>query len=238
MLEQAGQQKQYSSTLEFPLKFFSRMRVGVVPQMKKPRNCLLYCAIFTSLSLSLSSFAHHSFSQAVMKLHYLVVALLATRVSATCIFGHGCDSGSASVQNADITVTNSGYSATQTKGNSNNSSNNNNNNGYANKHGNNYILTAQNTGYTTVTVDGGTSGISAFPATTWNGPHLKTTTVSTAGPTNSNGTGINQDTTNSSAPANTAGSTNTGAIAGGVVGGFGKYIVQNLRKAKKKNPST
>ncbi|CAO3684503.1 unnamed protein product [Umbelopsis vinacea] len=149
-----------------------------------------------------------------MRFHYLVVALFVTRASAACILGIGCDTTSSAGTTPPQSAVNTGSSQpTQIQGN-----NSSNNPGTSTP-----ITAAPATGYTTVTADGGTGSIPAFPATTWNGPHIKTNTGSNSSPTdsnNGNGAGNAGNNNSSGNNKNAGGSTNTGTIAGGVVGGL------------------
>jgi hypothetical protein len=153
-----------------------------------------------------------------MRFHYLVVALFVTRASAACILGIGCDTTSSAGTTPPQSAVNTGSSQpTQIQGN-----NSSNNPGTSTP-----ITAAPATGYTTVTADGGTGSIPAFPATTWNGPHIKTNTGSNSSPTdsnNGNGAGNAGNNNSSGNNKNAGGSTNTGTIAGGVVGGLGKCL--------------
>jgi hypothetical protein len=147
-----------------------------------------------------------------MKLDIFVLALLASQASAACIFGFGCNSTATSgnVNGYQLAVDTGSATASQTAG-----SINNGNTGSAT----NTFMTAATTSYTSVTADGGTNGISAFPATTWTGPHLRSTTTNNYNPAATN----NNNESNGDSNNNNGGShTNAGAIAGGVIGGLSK----------------
>ncbi|KAI8579836.1 hypothetical protein K450DRAFT_280540 [Umbelopsis ramanniana AG] len=157
-----------------------------------------------------------------MKLDILVLALLASEASAVCIFGFGCDQSSSSAVNGyQLAVDTGSASPSQTQGSG--SNNNNSNTSNSGSSTTSFITTATSTS-TSVTADGGTNGISAFPATTWNGPHLRSTATNTynSNPTNANnggnsgygnsGYGSNNNNSNSGTKVN------AGAVAGGVIG--------------------
>jgi hypothetical protein len=151
-----------------------------------------------------------------MKLDIFVLALLASQASAVCIFGFGCDQSSSSdINGYQLAVDTGSASPSQTQGNGNNSNTSNNNSGSSTS----TFMTAATSTSSSVTADGGTNGISAFPATTWNGPHLRSTATNTynSNPTNANNGG---DSNNN----NSGTKTNAGAVAGGVIGGLSKQF--------------
>ncbi|KAG2176944.1 hypothetical protein INT43_007598 [Umbelopsis isabellina] len=152
-----------------------------------------------------------------MRIQYLVIALFAARASADfCFLGIGCStsSGASSTTSSSGAAPSNSSTPPTTGASSSNSTS---------ASATSSIVTTATQSATHVTADGGTSGISAFPTTSWTGPHLKPTASNGSGNSNDGGND-NNSSDNSSGGSNnnqnnSSSSTNTGAIAGGVVGG-------------------